>query len=66
MRPEFCALLAKEGSDGPGLATIVTNTLRILWTDQGSRIEMMKLIVKKLTPPPVDFQGSLAYKWYYH
>ena len=35
------------------------------WTDQVTRTETMKLIFKNFTPPPVDTQGSLAWKWFY-
>ena len=32
------------------------------WTDQVTRPEMMKLIIENFTPPPVNTQGSLAWK----
>ena len=36
------------------------------WTDQVTRIKMVKSDDKNFTPPVVDTQGSMAYKCYYH
>ena len=35
------------------------------WTDQVTRTETTKLFFENFTPPPVDTQGNLAWKWFY-